>query len=58
LAPTDPSNPDSAKVRSASSGGYRKVFTEDQISYINETIEHHFVGLKDPRFAECVEEMS
>ena len=58
LAPTDRSNPNSAKVRSATSGGFRKVFTEEQIGYINETIERHFVGLDDPRFAECIEEMS
>jgi len=57
LAPADRSNPDSAKVRSASAGGYREVFTESQIDYINETIRRHFVGFEDPRFSECIEEM-
>lgn len=56
LAPADRSNPDSAKVRSGSSGSYREVFSENQVDYINETIKRYFVGYGDPRYAECVEE--
>lgn len=56
LAPADRSNPDSAKVRSGSSSSFREVFTEAQINCINDCIERLFVGFRDPRFAECVNE--
>lgn len=54
LAPTDSSNPNSAKVRSASTGGYRSVFSDDQNSFIAEMIDRFFLGRDDPRFSECV----
>ena len=58
LAPADRSNPDSAKVRSGTSGGYRDVFSEEQITFINQMIDRFFVGRDDPRFVECLEGMS
>jgi hypothetical protein len=54
LAPTDSSNPNSAKVRSGSSGGYRTVFSDEQNAFITEMIDRFFIGRDDPRFAECV----
>ncbi len=58
LSPADHSKPNSAKVRSGATGSYRNVFSEEQISFINEMIDRFFVGLDDPRFAECIKEMS
>ncbi|HSP43109.1 MAG TPA: sulfotransferase domain-containing protein [Luteolibacter sp.] len=54
LAPTDHANPDSAKVRSGSSGGYRTVFSDEQNRFISDMIARFFTGRDDPRFAECV----
>lgn len=56
LAPTNRSNPDSAKVRSGSAGSFRELFTDEQINCINEAIKKYFVGYKDPIFAECIKE--
>jgi hypothetical protein len=58
LAPTDATRPESAKVRSATSRGYKGVFSEEQIGFINEMVDRFFVGRNDPRFAECIEELT
>ncbi|NBB78366.1 MAG: hypothetical protein GVY36_02820 [Verrucomicrobia bacterium] len=55
LAPTDRTNPNSAKVRSGSAESFREVFTDEQINYINKSIERYFLGYSNPKFAECIE---
>lgn len=53
LAPKDAADPDSAKVRVGGDSGCRRLFTEDDLAYIDRVAEDILVGREDPRLAGC-----
>jgi hypothetical protein len=55
IAPTDPRDPKTEKVRQGKRAGYRELFSADDLIFIEEIIDKLFEAKDDPEFAECVE---
>ncbi len=50
LAPTDPNEPRSAKVRETRASSYAGLFSPDDLDYIANVIDEFFLGKDDPEF--------
>ncbi|MDY7109420.1 MAG: sulfotransferase domain-containing protein [Planctomycetota bacterium] len=58
LAPADPNNPDSAKVRVGGKSKYDQLFSEADLAYIDRVVDDLLVERNAPHFAACRERRS
>lgn len=55
IAPSNLNDERSAKVREGKASSYRELFSDEDLDFIGNVIQNHFLGLNDPDFAACAQ---